>query len=114
MKRRATPVFFEGATSGNVLGHPVKIEGPQTLAEAKDEHECCIEIDGNVVMYEIGPFGIHSHSFMYQNFATPWELAEALARDYRALSVRGGPNDEVVPHHHDAGAPPHDHGTHAK
>jgi hypothetical protein len=113
-KRRSEPVWFEGAREGNILGHPVSVDGPQTIADHKGHVECCIEVDGNVVYYEVGPHGIHSHSHMYANFATPWELAEALVRDYGALAVRGGPSADAPPHDHDGGgghgAPSHDHG----
>jgi hypothetical protein len=110
MKHRAKPVWYDGASSGTVLGHPVKIEGPQTPDGPHAHGGCCIEIDGNVVYYEIGPNGVHSHSYMHKNFSTPWELAEALARDYGALAVRGGPSSDVAPHDHSAGGADDHHG----
>lgn len=110
MKHLAKPAWYDGASSGTVLGHPVKIEGPQTPDRAHANGDCCIEIDGNLVHYEIGPNGVHSHSYMHRNFATPWELAEALARDYGALAVRGGPSsDAAPPHDHASGDADHQH-----
>jgi hypothetical protein len=104
--RRSKPVWFEGAREGSILGHPVKVPGPQTPGGSTKHIEGSIEVDGNVTHYEVGPRGIHSHSHMYADFATPWELAEALVRDYGALAVRGGPSAEVAPHDHGGHAHP--------
>ncbi len=117
MKRPAAPVWFQGATSASILGHTVQVDGPQTPGEGhghgkKHAEECCILIDGNVIYYEIGPEGVHSHSYMHKNFATPWELAEALIRDYGALAVRGGPSADAPPHPHGGGSSGHDDSGH--
>jgi len=106
MKRRqAKHSWFAGATSATILGHRVKAEGPQvsSAVHAHGDSECCIEIDDNVVFYQLGPNGVHSHSYMHRDFATPWELAEALIRDFGALAVRGGRSADAPPHDHGAG-----------
>ena len=65
----------------------------------KDDKRTRLFIDGQEVEMEQTEGGVISHSFMYKEFGTPFELAEELVKQWGEARIEHASKPPDQPHH---------------
>ncbi len=96
----------EGSKIETYRGHTIQVipavavkmksaDSPDTPAVESGK----VLIDGREISYEQTEDGVHSHEFMFQKFATPFELAEELIKQWGTAQPKSNSENPEHPHH---------------